>query len=56
MKMALISADNNVVAAIIAKSDLKSGALAAPAVGGLMEQSTELCKGDACGYHPPLGV
>ena len=39
--MAPISAVDNVVALIIAKSNLAFGALAAPAVGGLAESSAE---------------
>ena len=40
--MALISAVNDVVASIIAKSNLAFGALAVPAIEGLAEPSVEL--------------
>ena len=42
--MAPISAVDNVVASIVAKSNLASGALAAPAVGGLAEPPAELLR------------
>jgi hypothetical protein len=42
--MALISAVDSVVALIVAKSNLAFGTLAAPAVGGLVEPSTELLR------------
>jgi hypothetical protein len=42
--MAPISAVNNVVASIIAKSNLAFGALAVPAIGGLAEPSAELLR------------
>ena len=58
--MVPMSAVDDVVASIVAKSNLAFGALAAPAVGGLAEPSVELLqslrKGDTCGYGPPLGV
>ena len=44
MKMAPISVVDNVVALIVAKSNLAFGALAAPAVGGLAEPSAELLR------------
>jgi hypothetical protein len=40
--MAPISTVDNVVASIVAKSNLALGALAVPAVGGLTEPSAEL--------------
>ena len=58
--MVPMSAVNDVVASIVAKSNLAFGALAAPAVGGLAEPSVEILrnlrKRDTCGYGPPLGV
>ena len=42
MTMAPISAIDNVVASIVAKSNLAFGVLAVPAVGGLAELSAEL--------------
>jgi hypothetical protein len=58
--MASMSAVDDVVAPIVTKSNLAFGALVVPAVGGLTEPSVELlqslCKGDTCGYGPPLGV
>jgi hypothetical protein len=47
--MAPISAVDNVVASIVAKSSLAFRTLTAPAVG-------KPPKGDTCGYGPPLGV
>ena len=42
--MAPIFVVNNVVASIVTKSNLAFGALAAPAVGGLVEPSAELLR------------
>ena len=42
--MAPISTVNDVVASIVAKSNLASGALAAPAIGGLAELPAELLR------------
>jgi hypothetical protein len=42
--MASISAVDDVVASIVAKSNLAFGTLAAPAVGGLAELSAELLR------------
>ena len=44
MTMAPMSAVNDVVALIVAKSNLAFGALAAPAIGGLAEPSVELLR------------
>jgi hypothetical protein len=50
--MAPISAVDDVVASIVAKSNLAFGTLAAAVRGA----SPKLPKGDTCGYGPPLGV
>ena len=44
MTMALMSAVDNIVASIFAKSNLAFGTLAVPAVGGLAEPSVELLR------------